>query len=109
MKANPKDINYLLDNKTDQQWHLIGFYNKCEAEVMVAQTIFAANVNYKKHGEAYSIKGNVYSTSGNTEAYNMLVNDGMFVEEKRQGKTVIFPTDALIDKLYKHFEMERPK
>lgn len=108
-KAAIDDIRPLAA-KIKDNWSLCKFYGTCEAETMVAQTIQAAVINFQKRGEAFSFRGKgVFACSGgglfnNGKAYRRLLDDGMFVEDTREGKPVIFPTQKLIDKLQKFFK-----
>jgi len=82
------------------------FDGKCrcaaEAEMMVAQTIHAAKLNAEKHDEPFSFEGyGIRSRSGdglvdNDTAYSWLLDKGYFVNNQRQGRTVIFPTAKLV-------------
>ena len=102
MKAKIEDIK-LMAGKIKHSGHLCNFTGKCESEVMVAQTIHAAVNNYEEHGEAFSVKDINKGHNDNYSAYRELVEDQLFIEEKRHRKTVIFPSQLLIDKLKVHF------
>ena len=85
-----------------------GYRAACEAEVMTQQTIQAAVINFKKHGEAYSIlddnaRINSMRSADNGTALNWLLSDNFFVEAERGGKAVIFPTEKLILLLDSYF------
>jgi hypothetical protein len=90
-------------------WSLSNFWGNCEAEMMVAQTIHACCLNYKEHGQIFSFKGaNVNSIHNgglinNARGYNQLVDGGMFIEGTFNEKPVIYPTQALLDKLLDYF------
>lgn len=108
VKANIEDIKRLKELIKDN-WSLCNFYDNCESEMMVAQTIHASVTNFESKGEAYSIEGKgIRSRHGNGivdngSAYSKLLSDGMFINEERGSVTVIFPTQALIDKLDEYF------
>lgn len=106
-KATIEDIQRLKKRIKDN-WSLCQLFEgtpaACEAEMMVAQTFHAAVINHKKHGEAFSWKGNVESRSGaglvdNATAYRMLLEHGYFIEQERDGKTIIVITQKLVDLL----------
>lgn len=105
-KASADDVSRLAPMIKN----LCGFYGKHEADVMVAQTIHAAAINLEEHGEPFSFRGDgVFKSSGaglvnNGSAYHRLMNDGMFIEEKRGEKVVIFPTVALVARLDSFFK-----
>jgi len=98
-----------LKSLVKDNWSLCNFYGKSEAEMMIAQTIHAAVINFKDHGEPFSFRGHgVFTSHGNglfnnRQAYASLIKDGMFVEEVRGEQVVIFPTQALINKLDEFF------
>lgn len=97
-KATIEDIDR-LKAQIKHPGSLCNFAGKCEKETMVGQTIHACATNYKKHGECFSvhaIKGNM---ADNAQSYSELVTDGLFIQEDRDGQTVIFPTKKLILKL----------
>lgn len=106
--ASIDDVDRLAERIPDN-WTLCKLFEDhrraCEAETMVAQTIQAARINAKEHGEPFSFKGGGVKTSSggglvdNRTAYGWLVREGWFVEDERQGRTVIFPTKKLIAKL----------
>lgn len=105
-KASLPDIERLAGRIKDN-WSLCqlfeGTRRASEAEMMVAQTIHAAIVNQKKHGEPFSFRGDgVFGGGGgglvdNATAYGMLLDRAYFVEETRGDKTVIFITQKLLD------------
>ena len=98
--AKIDDIKQLA-KKIKDSFSLCDFMGKCEREVLVAQTIHAAVINYKNHGEPFSfneIKGATHLCD-NFTAFDWLVEKEYFIEDKRKGRIVIFPTQLLIDKL----------
>ena len=96
-------------------WSLCNFLGKTEKEYMVAETIHASVNNLKKHGQAFSIRGNnVFGVHGNglidnASSYRALIHDGLFREGTRNidGKdvTIIWPTTLLIEKLKQYFHI----
>ena len=79
-----------------------------EAEAMVAQTLRASITNHKCHGVAFSWRGDdIRRRSDNATAYDMLLNRKYFIEEQREGKTVIIVTQKLIDLLRGHLAKRR--
>lgn len=104
--ANIEDIKQ-MKSKIKNGFSLCNFLGNCESEVMVAQTIHACVLNNDKHGEPFSFRGDgVFMVGGavnNAKAYNQLLRKSLFVEDERQGKVVIFPTQLLIDKLKIYF------
>jgi hypothetical protein len=91
-------------------WSFFDVPQAFEKELMVAQTISAAVINYDQHGEPFSIKGNVNSSMANSESYHWLCGQGYFQEAKRmvdgKSQSVIFPTDKLLKKLRLHFSIK---
>lgn len=79
---------------------------------MVAQTVHASVINDDKQGEAFSFRGKgVFKCEcgglvDNATGYRMLVDRAFFVEEKRDGKAVIFVTQKLVDYLDAYFVRE---
>lgn len=106
--ASIEDVSRLAE-RIDDSWTLCqlfeGHRRACEAETMVAQTIHGARINAKEHGEPFSFKGDGVNSSGgaglvdNRTAYGWLIGEGFFIEDKRQGRAVIFPTKKLIARL----------
>lgn len=88
-------------------WNFFDVPQAFEKELMAAQTICAAVINYDQHGESFSIKGNVNSSMANSQSYHWLCEQGYLEEVKRMvdGKStvVILPTDKLIEKLQAYF------
>ena len=115
--AQIKDIKRLI-KKIPNDWALCqlfeGTRRAAEAEMMVAQTIHACGLNLKEHGEAFSWRGDGVFSSGhgglvdNGTAYGMLVDREYFVEEERDGKTIIRMTQRLIHLLDGHFAKKKP-
>ncbi len=113
--ATVKDVNRLAEVIEDD-WSLCKLFDgrkrAKEAEVMVAQTIHAARMNASTDGEPFSYKGkglNNCSGGGivdNATAYAMLINEEFLVENERKNKTVIFPTQKLIELLDEFFLMK---
>lgn len=106
-RVSIEDIKPLAD-KIKNNFSLCEFLGMAEAEYMVATTIHACVINNNNHGKPFSFRGNVFGTSGhglinNGAAYAMLLEEGLLVEGKRQGKVIIWPTQLLIDKLNKFF------
>lgn len=118
--ASVEDVNRLAELIKDN-WSLCqlfeGHRRACEAETMVAQTIHAARINAKKHGEPFSFKGDgVHGSSGgglvdNGTAYAWLVGEEFFVESghAKLGREVIFPTKKLIDRLDAFLARKAPR
>ncbi len=101
----------LADKLTSHSSMMASWLQNCEAEVMVDQTIRACKLNLEKRGEAFSIRGNVFSYGGgtnNASAYRRLLREGYFTEEERdidgETKTVIFPTRKLLLAVAHHLE-----
>lgn len=109
--AKFKDIQALA-KRIPSDWSLCELFDGTsrakEAEVMVAQTLHACVLNHKAHGVAFSWRGErVFSRGGggivdNGTAYGMLLKREYFVEEERDGKTIIFVTQKLVDLLEGH-------
>ncbi len=63
--------------------------------------------NTKEHGEPFSFRGaGVRSSSGNglvdnNAGYQLLLDQGLVVEDEREGRPVMFPTQKLVDRLDK--------
>jgi hypothetical protein len=103
-----------LAGKIKDNWSLCNFLGMSEKEYMVAETIHAARINLRDHGEPFSIRGDgVFSRSAgglinNGGAYRALLADGYFIEEERtldaKRHTVIFPTRKLLDALKTFFD-----
>lgn len=104
-----------LAAKIKDNWSLCQFMENngpraSEKEYMIAETIHAAKLNIEAHGEPFSFRGNgVFSVQGggladNATAYSYLVNEGYFIEDKRKGRAVIFPTKRLGHALFAFFE-----
>lgn len=80
----------------------------CEAETMVVQTLHACVLNHKKHGIAFSWRGDGVRMpkqrcgTDNGTAYGMLLNREYFVEEGRDNKVIIIMTQKLVDLLRGH-------
>ncbi len=114
-KAKIEDIEQLAGRIKDN-WSLCklfeGTKRAAEAEMLVAQTIHACVINYKKHGEAFSFRGEgVFRCCGdglwdNRTAYGMLIDRGFFVEGEHVGRVVIHVTQKLSDYLYGFFARE---
>jgi hypothetical protein len=113
-KAKIEDITRLKD-KIKDNWSLCNFYGKSEAELIVAQTIHACVTNHKDHGQAFSFEGKGLHTShgnglfDNRGAYGSLVKDGMFIVEEWEDRKVIYPTQALINRLDEYFAKKELK
>lgn len=115
--ASVEDVTRLAEQIKDN-WTLCQLFEDhrraTEAEYMVAETIHAARSNAKEHNEPFSFKGDgVESISGgglchNLGAYMWLTGEGWFVEDERQGRTVIFPTKKLIARLDTFFGNATP-
>jgi hypothetical protein len=79
-----------------------------EAEYMVATTVHACKINLEKHGEAFSwVDPSVHSSGGggivdNGTAYAMLVNEGYYLEDERDGKPILRMSQKLVDVLRGH-------
>jgi hypothetical protein len=92
---------------------LCGFIRKAEREFMVWETISAAVVNLRKHGEPFSFRdNNVFAVHNgglidNNSAYRYLVKNGYFAEQEQSGRTVIFPTEKLLARLEAFLKIER--
>lgn len=105
--ASVEDVNSLAERigNTDLCEFFSGYRQACEAETMVAQTIRAARINAKEHGEPFAFKGDGVHTRGhggivdNATAYARLVAEDFFVEDERQEKPAIFPTKKLAKRL----------
>lgn len=108
---NSADIRQLAVLIKDN-WTLCEFLGNSEMEYMVAETIHAARLNLAEHGEPFSFRGdNVFSNYGNglvnnANAYQRLLDDGLFREERRHGRPVIFPTSKLTDKLKRFLKID---
>ena len=110
--ASIEDVN-LLAGRIKDNWSLCQLFEgrrrACEAEMMVAQTIHAAKLNAKEHGKPFSFRGaGVFCWSGaglvdNASAYAMLCEEEFFIEDKHDGRTVIFPTKKLVKYLNDFF------
>lgn len=112
-RAKIEDIKRLA-KKIKDSFSLCNFMGKTEREVLVAQTIHAAVINHKAHGKPFSFNKIRYSSRmcDNFSAYDWLIERKYFMEDKRQGQKVIFPTQALIDKLnvfFSHTENQNGK
>ena len=114
MSVCEAEIQSLAAIVNARQGNLMGSWlENCEAEVMVAQTIAAANVNLAKRGEAFSIRGpgvlggRQRCGTNNGSAYRRLCDEGYFREEQRnidgEPTIVIFPTQKLTQALHQHF------
>lgn len=125
MTLNLDLLKTLRDRILDSSASLGHFYDNCEAEEMVGQTIIAACKHVeeyaKEYGGPFSFKGRI-DPGDNGAAYRRLIDDGMFVEsflhrttfgELPTGiepnaagyVTVIFPTPMLLQKLATHFRI----
>ena len=118
------DQQYLDDLKAivkriKDNFSLCEFAGKTETEYMVAETVHAACLNFKDHGQPFSFKGEeVRSVGGgmdNDTGYQICLDRGWFYEEPldpalgilvpkktwmEDGKViVIFPTRKLLDDL----------
>ena len=110
--ATIDDVNRLAD-KIEDDWTLCELFKgrrrAKEGEYMVAQTIHAARTNAEKRGKPFSFKGAGVEGRGggglvdNGTAYAWLLEDEFFVEDKHEGKTVIYPTQTLINALDEFF------
>ncbi len=109
-KAKIEDILDLADKVSDN-WSLCHLFEGTprafEAEMMVAQTLHACKLNHKSYGVAFSWRGNVEHSGGgglvdNGIAYGMLLEREYFVEEEREGRTIILMTQRLVDLLKGH-------
>lgn len=110
-KAKVEDIIDLA-SKIPDNWALCQLFEgtprACEAETMVAQTLHACVLNHKKHGTAFSWRGDGVQTprqkcgTDNATAYGMLLNRKYFVEEGRDNKVIIIMTQKLVDLLRGH-------
>jgi len=110
-----EDLGVVREKVIEYRGNLCGFMEVCEREVMVAQTITAAGVNLRDHGEPFSIRGGGVMTgravcgTNNRAGYEYLIDNGYFVEQEREvaGKkcVVIFPTRKLLDKLIAYFKL----
>jgi len=66
-RARISDLLRLKEHIKDS-WSLANYLGKCEAEVMVAQTIHAACTNYDEHGLPFSFRdNNVFARGGNVK------------------------------------------
>ena len=96
-----KRINRLCD-KIPDNWALCEFLDNFEAEMLVAQTLHACQINLEKRGEAFSFRGDgVFSVSGgglvdNGKAYCRLLDGGYFEESHRQATDVNPPDDIRV-------------
>lgn len=105
-KAQLEDI-LRLKARIKDNWSLCQLFEgtpaAAEAEAMVAQTFRAAVISQEKWGEPFSFRGAGVSAchggglADNRSAYDMLLDKGYFVEEQREGKTVIFITQKLVE------------
>lgn len=102
-KAKIEDIKEMAE-KIKHSGSLCNFTGKCESEVMVGQTIHAAVNDFEEHGEAFSVKDLERSTYDTVRAYDELIKKQLFIEEERDDKALIFPTQLLIDKLKVYFQ-----
>ena len=88
---------------------LCSLTGKYESEVMIGQTVHAAVNNFEEHGEAFSIKdiakGHIDNYSA-YKAYKWLIDNEYFLEEQKDDKTVIFPTQRLMHKLADYFNVQ---
>lgn len=118
MKAKIEDIKR-LKGKIKDNWALCNLgivsHRADEAEVMIAQTIRACVINHKEHGEAFSFCGKGFSCGSqnggmvdNGTAYYSLLEDGYFLEEKRDGEAVIIITQKLVDYLDSYLKRKKP-
>lgn len=101
--ANIENIKRLVLQIPDS-WTLCGFLPMHEANDIVAQTLHACVLNFNKRGEAFSFlgKGMGYSPTSICNyggAYNDLLEREYLVEEKRENRTVMIPTQTLIEAL----------
>jgi len=104
-KASIEDLRR-LKAKMEDNFALCSFMGKTEKEYMVACTIHAAVNNFDdpERKEAYSVRGNVFCNTDNTQSYNFLRERGYFHEEARDDKIVIFVTQKLVDALDAFFD-----
>jgi hypothetical protein len=104
--ASIEDVRRMKEQIPDN-WAICEFTGDVESELMVAQTLHAAVINFDKHGEAYSIRGPGVRSIGphvnNARGYQKLLDWKYIVEDERDGKVVIFPTVTLIKALDVHF------
>ncbi len=100
--ATIDDVERLAKQIKDN-WTLCRFLNKGDAEVMIVQTIHAAATNAEEHGEPFAFRGADVPIIGqgvnNAAGYQMLLDQGLIIEDERLGKPVIFPTAKLVKKL----------
>ena len=110
-----------------QKGNLCSFYGNTEAEVLIGQTVIAAAGRADDGGEPFSflgdnaLRGLQRCGTDNAAAYARLLADEMFQQETRPASAlatipdgvtidgdgrvpVVFPTDALLEKLAVYFE-----
>jgi hypothetical protein len=115
-RATIEQIERLLPQIPDN-WALCELFRDhrraSEAEMMVAQTIHAAKLNFDEHGKPFSFRGDgVFGRGGgglvdNGTAYSWLVGEGWFEEDTHDGKPVIYMTEKLIERLDAHCAKEK--
>jgi len=99
-RATIKNIERFVPLIKDS-FSLCHFLGKTEKEVLVAQTIHACKLNYEQGRGCFSFLGDLHDGphAENTQSYQQLKDDGLFIEGTYDGKPVIFPSLALILKL----------
>ncbi|KKL70044.1 hypothetical protein LCGC14_2108840 [marine sediment metagenome] len=115
--AQIEDIRTLAERIPDN-WALCELFahkrRATEAEFMVAQTLHACRLNAKEYSVAFSWKGDGVESRGggglvdNATAYGYLLSDGYFVEDERDGKTIIYMTQKLVDLIKRHLAKQSP-
>lgn len=115
--ATEKDILRLV-NAIENDWTLAMFMSKHkrakEAEVMIAQTLHACKLNLSKGRGLFSFKGDgLQQRSGwglidNPTAYATLLRIGYFIEDVYEGRSIIRPTQTLVDALDSFLKVSAP-